>query len=210
MPLNLKPIQRKEFFMVNAISGGGYDVASIWLNLFKKLDTSSDGTLDTNELASVAANLGTSAADIITTLDSDKDGVVGTSDFEAALSKLRAQQPPGPPPQAMGPSPEDIFNKIDQNGDGSISKDELSSFMAQNNSDVDKIFKEVDTDNDGLISRSESDGHLEKVKKEGRPQDSAVNNTSRELDWESKMFEKFLSSYDILSNGSAESTSLYA
>jgi Ca2+-binding EF-hand superfamily protein len=28
---------------------------------------------------------------------------------------------------------ENLFNKIDQNGDGLISKDELTSFMAENN-----------------------------------------------------------------------------
>jgi Ca2+-binding EF-hand superfamily protein len=209
-------MRRKESMMVNQVGGGGYDVASMWQNLFKKIDTNGDDTLDKSELESIASNLGTSAADILTKLDSNQDGTIGKSEFEEALSKLREKHPPGPPPQANGgASPEDIFNQMDTDGDGTISKAELKSAMAQmvpGGLDVDKIFKEVDTDNDGVISRTESDVHMEKMKekKEGPPPVSASSPASDGIGWESKMIEKLLSVYNVSANESTASKSSYA
>lgn len=59
------------------------------------------------------------------------------------------------------PKPEEIFAKIDSNGDGSIDKTELQSFSEQiSNRDGDtieisKMFANIDTDSDGLISQEE-------------------------------------------------------
>ncbi|MCX5908188.1 MAG: EF-hand domain-containing protein [Deltaproteobacteria bacterium] len=200
--------------MVNQISGGGYDVTSIWQNLFNKIDQNSDGSIDKTEMGSSVSENGPSVEDIFTKLDSNQDGVIGKNEYEEALSKLRAQHPPQPPPPTnMGSDSEDMFTKIDQNGDGSISKDELSSFMGQNNQDVDKIFKEVDTDNDGVISRSESDAHLKKMQEEGKggpPPDLAMSNANGQQDWESKMIEKLLNAYNAASNESDASKATYA
>ena len=215
--------------MVSQISSGGYDVTSLWQTLFKTLETNSNNTLDTSNLASVAANLGSSATDVIVTLDSNQDGVAGISDFESALSKLRTQQPPGPPPQAMGPSPEKMFKAIDQDGDGAISSDELSSFMTQNNSDVStsdvsKLFAEVDSNGDGSISQSELSSYMQKMAPPPPPEyaasgtstDSAadststkstVDSTSSDLDWERKMMEALLNAYNQTSNQSDNSNS---
>jgi hypothetical protein len=117
----------------------------------------------------------------------------------------------------MGPpSPEEIFNRMDQDSDGSITKEELKSAMAempQNGPTVDEIFEEVDTDNDGVISRSESDAHLEKMKekREGAPPpDFAMKNRSDGLNRESMMIERLLNSFDSASNEFNESTLLYA
>jgi Ca2+-binding EF-hand superfamily protein len=204
--------------MVNAISGGGYDVTSIWQTLFNKIDQNGDGSIDKTEMESIRSKNGPSVEDIFTKLDSDQDGVIGKNEYEEALSKIRTQQPPGPPPTGnMGPpSPEEIFTKMDQDGDGSISKGELKSAMAQmspNGPSVDEIFGEADTDNDGVISRSESDAHLEKMKEErkgGPPPDLAMNNANDGINWETKMIERLLSSYDVASNEPAEPKSLYA
>jgi Ca2+-binding EF-hand superfamily protein len=218
MPLNIKNSRREEIIMVNAVSGGGYDVTSMWQDLFKKIDTNSDGSIDKTEMESILSKNGPSVEDIFTRLDSDQDGVIGKNEYEEALSKIRTQQPPGPPPGGrMGPAnPEEIFSKLDQDGDGSISKEELKSAMAQmsqNGPSVDEIFKEVDTDNDGVISRAESDAHLEKMKEErkgGPPPDLAMDDGSNGLNRESMMIERLLKSYDLASSESNESKSLYA
>jgi Ca2+-binding EF-hand superfamily protein len=200
--------------MVNGINGSGYDVTSIWQNLFNKLDQNGDGSIDKTEMGSIASKNGPSVEDIFTKMDTDQNGAIGKNEFEAALSKMRANHPPGPPPQGnMGASPEDMFNKIDQNGDGSITKDELTSFMGENNQDVDKIFKEADTNKDGVISRSESDAYMEKMKEQRKSElssDSAASNAIGNQDWEIKMMEMLLQGYDQTSNESAQSTSRYA
>jgi Ca2+-binding EF-hand superfamily protein len=216
--------------MVSQISSGGFDITSLWQTLFKKLETNSDNTFDTSNFASLAANRGTSAADALVTLGSNQDGIVGTSDFESALSKIRTQHPPSPPPQAMGPSPEKMFEAIDQDGDGAISSDELSSFMTQNNSDVStsdasKFFAEVDSKGDGSISQSELVSYMQKMGPPPPPDsagsstrtdstttststDSQVDSTSSDLDWEKKMMEALLNAFNQASNqsGTANST----
>ena len=204
--------------MVNAVGGGGYDVTAMWQALFKKIDTNSDGSIDKTEMQSILSNDAASVEDIFTKLDSDQDGVIGKNEYEEALSKIRTQQPPGPPPggRMEPPSPEEIFNQMDQDGDGSISKEELKSAMAQmsqNGPSVDEIFEEADTDDDGVISRAESDAHLKKMEEErkgGPPPDLAMKDGSNELNWESMMIERLLKNYDLASSESTESKSLYA
>jgi Ca2+-binding EF-hand superfamily protein len=220
----IKPKVDKEVSMVNQISGGGYDVTSIWQNLFNKIDQNGNGAIDKTEMGSVVSKNGPSVEDIFTKMDSNQDGVVGKNEYEEALSKLRAQQPPAPPPQGnmAPPSSEDIFNNIDQNGDGSISSDELSSFMSQNNSDVSasdvsKLLKEMDSNGDGSISQSELSGAMQTMAPpppdsavSSTSTDSAVNSTSGDLNWESKMIEKLLNAYNAASNESDASKATYA
>ena len=61
-----------------------------------------------------------------------------------------------------------MFNKIDTNGDGSIDKTEMSTFIKQNteqntSSLVDEIFSKLDTNQDGLIGQIESNAVLAKL-----------------------------------------------
>jgi Ca2+-binding EF-hand superfamily protein len=59
------------------------------------------------------------------------------------------------------PKPEEMFAKIDLNGDGSIDKTEIQSFSERISNqdgdtiDISKMFAEIDTDSDGLISQDE-------------------------------------------------------
>lgn len=59
------------------------------------------------------------------------------------------------------PKPEEMFAKIDSNGDGSIDKTEMQSFSERISNqdgdtiDISKMFAEIDTDSDGLISQDE-------------------------------------------------------
>ena len=203
--------------MVSGISGSGYDVTSIWQNLFNKIDTNGDGTIDKTEMGAIVSKNGPSMEDIFSKLDMNQDGVISKNEYEEVLSKLCAQRPPPPPSQdnLMGLRNEEMFNKIDTNGDGSISKDELASFMGQSasSSAVDKMFKEVDTNNDGVISQAESDDHLKKMQEKMNGEtspDSAAGNASNEQDWMTKMIEKLLTAYTAGSNGSSTFISSYA
>lgn len=59
------------------------------------------------------------------------------------------------------PNPEEMFAKIDANGDGSIDKSELQSFTEKMSNqdgdtiDISKMFTDIDTDGDGAISQDE-------------------------------------------------------
>jgi len=59
------------------------------------------------------------------------------------------------------PKPEEMFAKIDSNGDGSIDRTEMQSFSEQISNqdgdaiDISQMFAEIDTDGDGAISQDE-------------------------------------------------------
>jgi Ca2+-binding EF-hand superfamily protein len=62
---------------------------------------------------------------------------------------------------------EQLFKKADKDGDGTISKAELSQMVSssdsKNSSSVDELFKQMDSDNNGSISRLESDAVIAKA-----------------------------------------------
>jgi Ca2+-binding EF-hand superfamily protein len=64
---------------------------------------------------------------------------------------------------------EEMFSKMDANGDGSVDKAEFTSFAKQLSSkvggakDPEDIFAEIDTDGDGSITKAESDAFDEKM-----------------------------------------------
>ena len=65
-----------------------------------------------------------------------------------------AERPAGPPPTSAGPDPGSVSGgrtdpmKLDKNGDGKLSRDEVPSAMAEH-------FGKIDTNGDGFISRAE-------------------------------------------------------
>lgn len=88
-------------------------------------------------------------------------GINGFGSFQAAsLSEMR----------------QTMFNMIDQNGDGSIDKSELTALSQQNGSDlVDEIFSKVDTNQDDLISKIEFDASLAKMEQQMKNGDSGMS-----------------------------------
>ncbi|MFO1478035.1 MAG: XopAW family type III secretion system calcium-binding effector [Verrucomicrobiota bacterium] len=63
------------------------------------------------------------------------------------------------------------FKTIDQDGDGSITRDELAAAIPKNGKGpgVDEIFAAVDTDQDGVISDAEDAAAFEKMQSQGPP-----------------------------------------
>lgn len=76
-----------------------------------------------------------SAADLLGEMDADQSGKVSKSEFAAFGEKLKTQGPKPPTTNsatAKGmPSADELFDKADANADSSISVDELSSMIAQ-------------------------------------------------------------------------------
>ena len=84
-------------------------------------------------------------------------------EFDAELEKVRQEMQQGTTAAssataASSTTADDLFSSIDTNGDGSISADELSTFLASATGDstgADEFLASLDTDGDGSISASE-------------------------------------------------------
>jgi Ca2+-binding EF-hand superfamily protein len=126
--------------------------------------------------------------DIFSKLDTNQDGSISQSEYEAAVSKMRSHRPPPPPPLAqdnqVAMSIDDIFKTIDTNGDASISKDELASFLEQTSTNA----------NAASAQGTDSSG-------------SAVSSTDSQQSWMRRMLEKLLSAYGTATQSANAQTS---
>lgn len=158
--------------MVNAISSGmstmnfgpmrGVQGGQGKDDLFTKVDSNQDGSLDESEVASFADKMSemtgqsSDAAEMMAMFDSDEDGAVSESEFASA-------RPQGPPPPMMGGMQEgsDPFASVDEDSDGSLSASELTTFaekmteMTGQTMDATKLMTSLDSDEDGAISADE-------------------------------------------------------
>lgn len=75
------------------------------------------------------------AADLLKEMDTDQNGSVSKSEFEAFGEKMKAQGPGGSmhlgTPAPTPPSPNELFGATDANSDNALSVDELSAMMAK-------------------------------------------------------------------------------
>jgi Ca2+-binding EF-hand superfamily protein len=138
--------------MCSAQSRGPRDPAALQEKLFNKLDVDGDGGIDQSELGDFldyvsSATGGTTQTDssqLFKTLDADGDGAISKQELTDGAKKLfeelRAQlastksEKTGKSAESQAaskPDPKELFAKIDANGDGSISQDELGTFMSQ-------------------------------------------------------------------------------
>lgn len=95
-----------------------------------------------------------------------KSGIFTLSALAIATSLSLAQEPPKHPGGPNGekrdrPNPEEVFKKLDTNGDGSVSLDEFKAGpRAQKDpSKAEEIFKKIDANSDGKLSLEEFKAH---------------------------------------------------
>ena len=118
-------------------------------DLFKKLDSSGDGSIDFEEFKAGAPKdgkggpQGLSQEDMFKQIDTNGDGKIDQTENTTFMKKMEAQRPSGPPPSGPPPSNgassssgtsstqslADLLKQIDTNGDSTISKDEQESFL---------------------------------------------------------------------------------
>lgn len=160
--------------MINAISNGmgvmnygpmrGVQGGQKDDDLFSKVDSNQDGSLDDSEVSAFTEKMSemtgqsADAAEMMALFDTDESGSVSESEFSAA----RPQGPPPPPPSQMGGmSEDDPFSSVDEDGDGSISESELAAFtekmaeMTGQSVDATDMMASLDTDEDGTVSADE-------------------------------------------------------
>lgn len=151
-------------------------------------DADGSGALDATELQSLMDDMATrtghaastGAQDLLNANDSDGDGSLSTAELEAALPGMM----PAPPStmdfaQARGagmPVPgngtrDDLFAKVDSDGSGDLSSDELTALVQKidgsaTDEDTKALFGKLDSDGDGALSQAEFDA--------ARPQNAAA------------------------------------
>ncbi|GAB3358489.1 MULTISPECIES: XopAW family type III secretion system calcium-binding effector [Giesbergeria] len=149
--------------------------------LQNKFDQDQSGGIDATELegllSDVAQKTGasstSSAADLLASNDANGDGSLSGDELDNTLQSVL------PPPSTMefaqsrGLSTEaasqeegdDLFGKVDSNGDGAVSQEELQGLLekmsggtaSQTSVSSDEVFSQLDTDSDGNLTPAEFD-----------------------------------------------------
>jgi Ca2+-binding EF-hand superfamily protein len=136
--------------------------------MFSKMDTDGDGALSESEFTAARPSDVTEemAANLYSSFDSDSSGSLTSSEFTTAMNNM----PPPPPISSSSSSSESdvstLFDALDTNGDGSVSKAELAAALSStdtsgsgstssSSSDSSKSFDALDTNKDGVVSADE-------------------------------------------------------
>lgn len=139
--------------MIGSIQGGnsGAITPPKHNRRFAKMDKNGDGGLDESELAGMAKRTGKDASQLLSEMDTNKDGKVDSGEMDAAMAKRRAAS--GQPQDAAGQfttalmnilkqiqggdngkdGSSDAFSKLDTNGDGKLSPAEFAAGTADRN-----------------------------------------------------------------------------
>lgn len=125
--------------------------------LFDRLDTNKDGTVSRDEVPQEHQRL---FDRLLRAANKGEDGKLSREEFLAALPQGRPERP-GDRPRAAedGPRPQRpmfdrgaFFKRMDTNGDGKITKDELPEPARER---FERMLERADKDGDGAISREE-------------------------------------------------------
>ncbi len=151
--------------------------------LLAKIDADGSGGVSGTELQGllddVAKKTGASnqasAADLVQQYDSDGDGSLNADELGKTMQGILP-----PPPSTMafaqsrsdsteasatGQAGDDLFGKVDSDGDGTVSQTELQALLEQMSGGTasqtgvgsDELFSQLDTDGDGSLSEAEFD-----------------------------------------------------
>jgi Ca2+-binding EF-hand superfamily protein len=142
--------------------------------MFAKVDTDGSGSVDASELgtllAKVSEKTGTSvgdASEVLKTMDSDGDGALSSGELQKGMQALF------PPPSTMAfaqsrtgttgttdsQGQDDLFAKVDTDGSGALSEDELNALSERMQADgmggEAPSFSKLDSNGDGSLSQAE-------------------------------------------------------
>ncbi|OQX11414.1 MAG: hypothetical protein BWK76_19185 [Desulfobulbaceae bacterium A2] len=144
-------------------------------DLFSKVDSSSDGSIDTVEFSDMALKLsqmsGTeiNAEEAFSSADADGDGALSAEELDTFMQE-NAPPPPegvGGMPPGLPPGGDDLFEKLDSSGDGSVDTEEFAVFADKLSEDsgtsveTSSVFSKYDADGDGVLSAEELQAYLQ-------------------------------------------------
>jgi Ca2+-binding EF-hand superfamily protein len=181
--------------MYSGMQGSRTTEAQRSQQLFQKLDVNGDNGIDASELKSLVEFIGqktgttSDAGALLTALDSDGNGNISSTELDDNVQTLFDQLRG----QLMGakvesgqksPDPEQLFGKIDTDGDGRLSLSELKSFAAERaggrGPGAEDILARDDTDKDGSISKDEFNAAVQRAPK-GPPATRGAEDPTRML-----------------------------
>lgn len=168
---------------------------------FDALDTNKDGVVDASELAAAkkgdeSSKKTAKADDLFSKIDSDGDGKMSRAESDAFKQKiadgmkgtlLQAQEQGSTDASAATPSEDDMFAKLDANGDGSVDKSEFEAgFKAHGHHhhhrpSADEMMTKLDTDGDGAISKSEFEAGPNRAKNSDTSSSTGSNDPASQL-----------------------------
>ena len=150
--------------------------------LLSKIDADGSGGVSDTELQGllddVAKKTGvssqTSAADLVKQYDANGDGSLNADELGQTMQSVLppppstmafAQSRSGDSSSGTGQAGDDLFGKVDSDGDGSVSKTELQALLeamsggtaSQMGVSSDEVFSQLDADGDGSLSEAEFD-----------------------------------------------------
>lgn len=154
--------------------------------LLSKIDTDGSGGVDSTELQGlldkVAKKTGTtsdtSAADLLTQYDANGDGNLNADELGKTMESImparstmdfaqsrNSTERTDSTSAAPGQAGDDLFGKVDSDGDGAVSKTELQALLeamsggtaSQTGVSSDDAFAALDTDGDGSLTQAEFD-----------------------------------------------------
>lgn len=124
--------------------------------LFQQLDANSDGQLAESEVGEEHQRL---FKRLLRKADKDGDGNLSRAEFTAALNEERPKPPADAPDQGQGrfaqflqANPEEVFKRLDANGDGKIVLDELPEPARQG---LGRFLEQADANRDKALSLEE-------------------------------------------------------
>ena len=175
-------------------------------DLLAKLDSNSDGAVDQDELKSALSQktddgLLVSLSKNFADLDSDESGSLSGEE-------MAAMAPPPPPPRDQAPNTEladALISALDADGDGAISRDELSNGLANAGSSADStsststdtsaaLLKVLDSDNSGGVSSDELNAALQAGRERNTDSSTDQSNVTEALN---KMIANLSKQYSL-------------
>lgn len=117
-------------------------------DIFKRLDADGDGKVKPDDVPQERRE---GFRRMLEKVDADGDGAASAAEFRKGFAMLAGQAPgtpPGAPPQGPGNTMEMVFKTLDADGNGALSKEELSNAAA--------ALAKLDRNGDGSVSREEA------------------------------------------------------
>ncbi|XP_078694741.1 uncharacterized protein LOC144923784 [Branchiostoma floridae x Branchiostoma belcheri] len=128
--------------------------------VFQKFDKSKDNVINKKELKTALKELGLAPVSeklikcTMEAFDKDKSGALSFTEFQALVAQVEQAK------QQLGSKMREMFKRMDKNGDGYISPDELKASLAAmgNSMDdqvIDNMIQAADQDSDGRVNYGE-------------------------------------------------------
>jgi Ca2+-binding EF-hand superfamily protein len=141
-----------------AITASASSTTSPVQSLFDSMDSDGNGTVSQSEIENYIEKQGGTKAEADTVFGQldQNSSAGGLTEQQLALDVQNSAPPTQPPsPKALAGF---LFKSIDANGDGSITRSELESFVTSSSGTIkeaDQIYSNIDSNNSGSISSSQ-------------------------------------------------------